>query len=159
MSQEIVKSLQAPFNYTSGMLKKFIEICPDNIWQEKSGGWPVWQQVYHALSATDFFISSSKQAPLEPPLNEEVANLGTAPQKAISRTEMTKLAQIMEERANKYFAGLTDNLLAKKDDVLSAGMGSDSTHALAVMMLCGHLLYHLGSCDAALRNHGLEGVF
>ena len=34
MSQETIKSLQAPFNYANSLLKKFIEICPDDIWQQ-----------------------------------------------------------------------------------------------------------------------------
>ena len=160
MSHEIIKSLQAPFNYANSLLKKFIEICPENIWQEKSGGWPVWQQVYHAVIATDFFISSSNQKAITLPLNEATANLlDKSPQKTISKAEMLKLAEIMQARAEKYFNGLQDNMLAKKDEALSAGMETEATHAMAVSMLCGHIFYHLGSCDAALRNHDLEGVF
>ena len=50
-------------------------------------------------------------------------------------------------------------MLAKKDEALSAGMGAEATNAMAVSMLAGHIFYHLGSCDAALRDNGLEGVF
>lgn len=160
MSQETIKSLQAPFNYANSLLKKFIEICPDDIWQQKSGGWPVWQQVYHTVIATDFFISSSNQEAITLPLDEETASLSTnTPKKAICRAEMLKLAEIMQARAEKYFNGLQDNMLAKKDEALSAGMGAEATNAMAVSMLAGHIFYHLGSCDAALRDNGLEGVF
>ena len=33
------------------------------------------------------------------------------------------------------------------------------THAAACAMLTGHVLYHLGTCDAALREEGLKGFF
>ena len=33
-----------------------MDTCPENIWEETNGGWPVWQQVAHAVAVLNFLI-------------------------------------------------------------------------------------------------------
>jgi len=35
-------------------MTQFIEVCPEDIWTKKFGGWPVWQQVF---SCTELPVS------------------------------------------------------------------------------------------------------
>ena len=113
MSRDIVTAVQAPFLNAFALLERYIDVCPEEIWREKNGGWPVWQQIYHALTALDFFVGQ----------------VGTPSD------------------------------LAVREPRLSAVFGSDVPHGAIVGMLASHTLYHVGSCDAALRDHGLKGVF
>lgn len=45
MSRDIVAALEEPYQRSWALLAQFMDICPENIWAETNGGWPVWQQV------------------------------------------------------------------------------------------------------------------
>ena len=49
--------------------------------------------------------------------------------------------------------------LPVKDARLSAALGFEVSAMWVLVMLASHTQYHLGSCDAALRDHDLPGVF
>lgn len=38
-------------------------------------------------------------------------------------------------------------------------MDRETPHATVMILMTGHILYHPGSCDAALRENGMKGVF
>lgn len=160
MSKEIVQSQQGSFDFTLSLVDQFLDICPENIWVETFGGWPVWQQLYHALSAIDFFVMGDTEAPT-PGLFEDptVAHFNPAPGTPPTRMEMKEYAATMKKKADAYFARIKDSDLAKKNLGLSVRTNMEWDNARTVIMLSGHILYHLGSCDAALRQHGLKGVF
>lgn len=159
MSKKIVTSEKATFTMSFSLLKKFIDVCPDEIWIENSGGWPVWQQVYHAIGSIDFFTAGSGQTPHKDLLSQEESHLKATSNKVISKAEMKNLAAEMETKAEKHFEFLNDDMLPQKDENLSNALKQDATYIMSLTMMTGHTLYHLGSCDAALRNHGLKGVF
>ena len=56
MSRDIVAALEQPYQRAWGLLAQFMEVCPDAIWAETNGGWPVWQQVAHTIAVLNFFI-------------------------------------------------------------------------------------------------------
>ena len=56
MSREIVAALEEPYQRSWALLAQYMDICPENIWAETNGGWPVWQQVAHAIAVLNFFI-------------------------------------------------------------------------------------------------------
>ncbi len=160
MSKETVKSFQAPFLFSFSLLEAFIDTCPENIWAENNGGWPVWQQVYHALGATNFFTMKEGDQPNDQaPYPQEVGMLSTVSTDTMPRAKMKELAGIMKAKGLAYLESLDDSMLPAKNEFLSARVGKDFTYATIVSMLAAHILYHLGSCDAALRDHGLKGVF
>lgn len=158
MSRNIVMAVQAPFQNAFGLLERYIDVCPEEIWKEKNGGWPVWQQIYHALTAIDFFVGQVG-TPSEWPFDQATGSLGTVSEQHLSRGEAKKLAAEAKARADLYLSGLNDANLAEREPRLSAVFGSDVFHGAIVGMLASHTLYHVGSCDAALRDHGLKGVF
>lgn len=49
--------------------------------------------------------------------------------------------------------------LTQRHDRLSAALGKERTMQHALIGLVRHASYHLGCCDAALREHGLAGVY
>lgn len=161
MSHAIVSALKAPIDQSFGMLSQYIEVCPENIWVETSGGWPVWQQVYHAINAVPFFTAAPDAAPAAPLIEEKYCGLqGCAPPTiAITREDMkAALAQALQD-IEALVAGLDDADLTSRNEGVYQRIGMEMTMAGTLALLASHTLYHLGSCDAALRNHGIPGVF
>ena len=140
-------------------MQQFMEVCPDDIWNAKFGGWPVWQQVYHALNAVDFFISEPGNEPIKPLTTPEVGSLKTQGETPISKAAMKEFATLVKTAADGYMNALTDADMLRKAEGATSRMGRETLHATVMALMIGHILYHLGSCDAALREHGLKGVF
>lgn len=161
MSHTIVSALKAPIDQSFGMLRQYIDICPENIWVEISGGWPVWQQVYHAINAVAFFTTAADAPETESLIEDKYCGLQEcAPSPiAITREDMkAALAQALQD-IDALVAGLDDNDLTERNEGVYQRIGMEMTMAGTLVLLASHTLYHLGSCDAALRNHGIPGVF
>jgi len=158
MSQTIVNALKGSIDYSFDLLNQFIDVCPDDLWGEKNGGWLVWQQVYHSISAVDFFIAYDGEK--EPPLAKEgVADLDEVADTVVSKEKIKAACVAARERLSQYVASLKDEDLPKRNEGVFARSQWEVTHAGTLSLLAGHNLYHLGSCDAALRNRGLKGIF
>ena len=159
MSDSIAKSLSGSLQFTFSLVDKFIEVCPDSLWGKKFGGWLVWQQLYHPFAAVDFFLRPAGAPPAPSPFEEGAADLKISatqvPDKALVRDLIAKA----QKQLLDYVAGINDAAMGQKNDGPSSRMGRDLTHAAVIAMISGHALYHLGSCDAALREHGMPGVF
>jgi uncharacterized damage-inducible protein DinB len=139
-----------------GNMEKFIEVCPDDIWTQKFGGWPIWQHVYHILTLSGLFAAGAP--PLQLPMPLETAKLTQTPDKSWSRQEAKAFAAQMRLPVESFFAGLDDANLGDKNEFLSKMFKRDMPHSAALALLIGHLFYHLGVCDSALREHGLKGM-
>ena len=160
MSKAAIDSLKGNFDYSWSLLQKFIEVCPEEVWAKKFGGWPIWQNVYHALVTVDFFVRQEGEKAVESMFSHEVGSLSEVATGPVpSREELRKLIPVMRDLAHKYFAKLSDADLGKKNEGLSSRMPMPWTHASTCAMLSAHTMYHLGICDAALREKGLQGVF
>lgn len=159
MTKIITQGLESNIKMTFSLLDKFIEVCPTDIWAKKFGGWPVWQQVYHALAAVDFFIKDLDEPSETALFGEEEANLSVSAKVTVDKAELKTLSAKMQRRISEYAASLTDAALTQNNAGLSARMNMPTTHASTLSLIAAHTLYHLGSCDAALREHGLSGVF
>ena len=159
MAGIIVQSLEGNVQHAFSLLDKFIEVCPEDLWAQKFGGWPVWQQIYHALTAIDFFIRPLDAPEEAPPFGEKEASLDASAANTIGKIQLKAYAEKMYQQAAAYIASLDDAAMAQNNAGLAARIGMPSTHANALCLIAAHTLYHLGSCDAALRERGLAGVF
>ena len=159
MSDCLVKSLAGNVQFAFSLVDKFLQVCPDEIWAKKFGGWPVWQQLYHPFASVDFFLRP-QEAPPEPSLFEEgVAELKKTPDKTPDKALLAELIAKAQARVSLYLATLNDETLTKLNEGPSARMGREMTHAAVIALIVGHTMYHLGACDAALRESGMPGVF
>lgn len=159
MAEIITQSLEGNIKHALSLLDKFVEVCPENLWAQKFGGWPVWQQVYHALTALDFFIRPLDAPEEAPPFGEKEAGLDAEAANPAGKLQIKAYAEKMYQRVDAYIAGLDDAALAQSHAGLAARLGMPATHANALCLITAHTLYHLGICDAALRERGLAGVF
>lgn len=159
MFQDVVKAMKGPVEMSFTLLDKFIDACPDDLWVEKKGGWPVWQQVYHAIGAVYLFIEAPGQTAPPPLVSPGVGALSEVASEAVGKAEIKAALNGAKALADKFLAGLDDGDLSKLNEPLFAKAKLKMSLAGTVSMLGGHTLYHLGSCDAALRERGLPGVF
>lgn len=158
MSDPIIEGFRAEFDRFFDLLEKQIETCPDDLWTRKAGGFVVWQQFFHSLACILLFAGSE----------DVFTSLGYSPQvmmlsgesdKVMSREEMRTLAQKAKQKAHAFFDGQSTATLTEKNEGLSKGLGRDMTNQTAAIALIRHNCYHLGGCDAVLRDNGLPGVY
>ena len=159
MSRDITNAIQAPYRHSWNLLTQLIDTCPDNIWNETRGGWPFWQQVAHTLAVLNFFTLAENEEPLPAPCDMATLMLKVQGSCAISKDAMRDYAETVRICVDGWLDGLSDSDLVKVHTVLSKKIGRDVTFGAAIAMLASHTCYHVGSCDAALRDNGLPGVF
>ncbi|MDR1659188.1 MAG: DinB family protein [Desulfovibrio sp.] len=159
MPREIVQAAQGPFERSFSLLMEYMDVCPEDIWVEKNGGWPVWQQIAHIFWVLDFFVCGDGESMLPAPFDTDVARFKAQGDAVVGKDAIRKYAVAVKSRVDAWLARLTDAGLSGTNAALSKKIGRDLSHAATVVMLASHTGYHLGSCDAALRDHGLAGVF
>jgi hypothetical protein len=163
MSRSSIDGLQVAFEHAYGLMAQCIEVCPEDVWAKKFGGWPVWQQVYHAL-CYQFLTLQDGETPEQELYPPEVGYFQSTPDAAPAKKDLLEYAARMKAKADAYIHALRDADLPGINQGLTArvkafGMSHEFSHSQTLAMLSGHSLYHLGACDAALRERGLKGVF
>ena len=160
MSREIVAALEEPYQRSWALLAQYMDICPENIWAETNGGWPVWQQVAHTVAVLNFFILENDDDIIVPaPTEFGVLMLREQGQQMVSKEAMKAYGAAVKAAVDARVARLTDADLTHIQERVSKKIGRELTYGAIMVMLASHTTYHLGSCDAALRDHGLPGVF
>jgi hypothetical protein len=56
------------------MLDEIISLCPDELWNVRTDEPPFWQQLYHTIFYTDFYISEAMWTFKKPTFADEKAN-------------------------------------------------------------------------------------
>ena len=160
MSRAIVAELESPYQRAWDLMCKFMDVCPDEIWAETNGGWPVWQQVAHTVAVLNFFILENDDDTFVPaPAEFGVLMLKEQGQQVVSKEAMKAYGAAVKAAVDARVAKLTDDDLTRIQERVSKKIGRDLSYGAVMVMLASHTTYHLGSCDAALRDHGLPGVF
>ena len=160
MSRAIVAELENPYQRAWSLMCQFMDVCPDEIWAETNGGWPVWQQVAHTVAVLNFFILENDDDTFVPaPAEFGVLMLKEQGQQVVSKEAMKAYGAAVKAAVDARVAKLTDADLTRVQERVSKKIGRELTYGAVMVMLASHTTYHLGSCDAALRDHGLLGVF
>ena len=158
MSRTLTTAAAVPFAHAWSLLEAYMDACPEAVWEEKNGGWPVWQQMLHAVTVLDFFTCGDQ--PLLPaPAPQDVLMLTVQGTEKVDKAGLRAYMAAVRGRVDAWLAALDDAALSVKNERLSAALGFEVSAMWVLVMLASHTQYHLGSCDAALRDHGLPGVF
>ena len=158
MSRTLTTAAAVTYAHAWSMLEAYTDACPDAIWEEKHGGWPVWQQMLHAVTVLDFFTCGDASL-LPAPAPQDVLMLTVQGTEKVDKAGLRAYMSAVKGRVDAWLAALDDAALSVKDERLSAALGFEVSAMWVLVMLASHTQYHLGSCDAALRDHGLPGVF
>ena len=160
MARAIVAELESTYGRAWALMDQFMDVCPEEIWAESNGGWPVWQQVAHTVAVLNFFILENDDDTFVPaPAELGVLMLKEQGQQLVSKEAMKAYGAAVVAAVDARVAKLTDADLTRVQARVSKKIGRDLSYGAVMVMLASHTMYHLGSCDAALRDHGLPGVF
>lgn len=158
MATEFVKCYENGLTFGFGHYEKFLAICPDDAWQAKAGGWTLAQQYYHGLMATAGLLQSVAVAEIENP-NPEAGKLMESPTTMPTKAEAAQFLANIREAAALMFQNLSDAALLQKNEFVSQKFGREISNAEVLELIPCHMLYHLGSCDAGLRDRNLPGAW
>ncbi|MDL2307728.1 DinB family protein, partial [Desulfovibrio sp. OttesenSCG-928-C06] len=149
MSKDILNGMIAIYDRANGLLEKFIEICPEKIWAEPKGKFPVWQHVYHCYSSAGFFLAGEGNKPVDSPFAPAVASFDEIPAIPGDKATIAAYGKDMDAFIRAYFATLNDADLGKLNEGLSDRIKAPMSHSATISLLIGHIFYHFGHCDAA----------
>lgn len=101
------------------MLRNAIQACPEELWDDRTEGSPVWHLAYHALFFCDMYLTDdldSFEAPefhvhphhFLPGDYKEYAGVVTTPKTCYSREQLLEYADHCIEKSKDVFCGLTE---------------------------------------------------
>jgi hypothetical protein len=159
VSNELTRDLAGQFKWTANFFDRFIASCPQNIWAQPSGRFPVWQIVWHSLYCAPFFLGPETGEPPACPYSLEVLLFKDLGQRPADKAATAAYAGAINAFAESFFASCKDTDLSGPHAGFSARFKAPKTNIQAITTLISHHMYHFGMCDAALRAGGLEGLF
>ncbi|MBF9017324.1 MULTISPECIES: DinB family protein [unclassified Oceanispirochaeta] len=134
------------------MLENLIERTPDTIWNEEKGGYVFWQQILHAISGSLFWLRTDTEEFSEPYEDLNVyPELEKKPENQLTKDQITQVLNEAEELAAYYFNRYSSEQLLMESVLVHKISGLD-----VVFMQIGHLQYHIGHCEAILRDAGMD---
>jgi hypothetical protein len=128
-----------------------IDQTPDNIWNEKKGGYVFWQQILHAIIGSLFWLRIEPKDFLEPFSDLNVyPELDKEPENMLSKNQIKDLLRQVVELADTFF------LKFDSEKLLEPSVLYDKiTNIDVVFGQIRHLQYHIGHCESILREAGI----
>ncbi len=132
-----------------------IKNCPDKLWEEKCGGDPYWEQIYHVLAGVYVMLNFPGDPAPVFPLSGEAGRLkGAVVTEPHGKEVMLKYLEETRQYLINYFKRLDDSMIFTEKDFFGRKLP-----LLAILaIVSSHILYHVGVCDAALRENGAEAA-
>ena len=150
----LVRHLKTHFFHATDMLESLIEICPDQLWNQKHGGYIFWQQILHALSGNLHWTRQNDRPYPEPFAEKRVfPELEQEPENQLAKSDLRDLARMVRAQNEGFFSGKPDAWLTEPCAVLATITNID-----VIAMQIRHLQYHVGHCDSILREHGAKAA-
>lgn len=144
--------IRTHFDLSYDMLLNQIEICPDTLWDDRVSGFVFWQQILHVLAGVDFWTRSEQGDFKEPFKSRKVyPELEKAPMGFISRREMRIYAGEVYSQVESLFEEKNDPWLLEKNPLYNKISNID-----VIEMQIRHIQYHIGHCDASLRERNFS---
>jgi hypothetical protein len=153
------------FAATIQMLRSAIESCPDNLWDDRSGGTPFWHIAYHALFFADFYLSDSPesftarpdhrdQAHFLPGDYKEFAGVVTTPETPFTKHQLLDYADHCLLKCDETFQKLTDERALERCGFwwYELNVGEFLLNNLR------HTQHHAGQLIVLLRRHAGIGI-
>ncbi|NLK86242.1 MAG: DinB family protein [Clostridiaceae bacterium] len=154
MARSILDAARTHFEMSLKMLQDLITKCPDELWNEKRGGYVFWQQILHALSGVDYWMRLSSDSFVEPFAGKVIyPELESDPVDSLSKDELQGYSNKVAALCKTFFAGKDDAWLREASVLYDRISNMD-----IVFMLVRHMQYHTGHCDSILRESGFEPV-
>ena len=159
LPRRAVESAQGQFMSTLKMLKTFVEVCPQTVWESCYFGfpYPVWYQVFHASFFIDFWFRDKYDGSeyrcmvfdksIPPEFEHELD-----PALVVSRENMLDFLDRLAVKLARFFDNLHDGMLGE-----NIVKGDDSyTYEDVVLGQTRHVMYNVGYLNGILRSLNLN---
>ncbi|ULQ58830.1 DinB family protein [Brucepastera parasyntrophica] len=147
---KLLDSARRQLGASFAMLEYHVENCPDDLWNTSKAGFLFWQQLLHTIAGIFFWMRDGDLPFNEPfPDRKVYPELEGIPEDLITRQEMKEYCAEAKKQAEAFFAGKDDPWLAQPSAIYGEIINLD-----AVFMQIRHIQYHVGHCDAILREAG-----
>jgi hypothetical protein len=135
-------------------LENLIDKTPDNIWNQKKGGYVFWQQILHAMNGSLYWLRTEKKDFTEPFSDLNLyPELEKDPENVLSKEQIKDLHKQVIELVNSFFDKLNSN------NLLEASVLNDKISNLDIVFdQIRHLQYHIGHCESILREAGITDL-
>ncbi len=119
-------------------VRNVISCVPGGMWGRDYCEMPLWKHIYHTLHSLDrYFINPWDYT--EPPFHvQDLNDLDVKTDKALSRDDLIRYLECIEQKINAYLDGLTDGMLLEKPE------SSAFTRFTLILAQHRHLNCHLG---------------
>lgn len=134
------------------MLQKAINLCPEDLWDQKSKGPPFWQLVYHTAYYLEFYLGKSpkkhkERFDIKENLNERMSSI-------LTKNDLKSYLIEIKKKSNSVLEGLTSKELEGKNSYFWTG----PTLAHRLVYNIRHAQHHIGQLNAILRRTGNDTV-
>ena len=129
------------------MLREAIEICPENLWDDEGDEPPFWQQAYHTLWYTDFYLGDSPGSFRKVSIAEDGAN--DLKHRAVGAPSKQQIQSYLEEASNRCEASL-DKLASAPLDGENKFPWTGPTLAHRLIYNIRHAQHHVGRLNSIL---------
>lgn len=135
------------------MFRQRLETCPSQLWDERGDEPPFWQQAYHTLFYTDFYLSdapSTFQRPAFDPGN--LSDLSLLPEQALTPPQVLEYLDSVAAKFEALAGRLANDGLAGPNPF--HWTGPTVAHRLSYNLR--HAQHHLGWMDSFIHRRGGE---
>lgn len=145
----MVDVLQRHFDPTIEMLRQALEACPDDLWDARDTGAPLWQLAYHVLLGIDYWFRESSEGFAFPPFHTREAMLesGEVPDQALTRAQIEGYLEQVYARSHALLDRLTPKGLLRE----AAFPGGSWTVADRLLVQIRHVQHHVGQMNHLLK--------
>ena len=159
MSDPGISCYKDEFERFHDLLTKQIDICPEELWTKKVGGYIYWQQLFHVFACIEIYALPDGQVSSQTLYPPEVVMFSQEPEVHMTKQQLKDFASKMKKMAVSFIESMSMDKLLLENSSMSKRLKSPKTNQNALIALIRHANYHLGSCDAILRQHGIPGVY
>jgi uncharacterized damage-inducible protein DinB len=129
------------------MLDEIIKLCPDELWNVRTDESPFWQQLYHTIFYTDFYISEAMWTFKKPTFAEEKANdLAYVASEAPTREQMQSYLEEAKKNCMSALEKMTPEQLEGENPFHWTG----PTPAHRLVYNIRHTQHHVGWLNSML---------
>ena len=158
--QPLTMAILRQYDYSLTMLHEMINACPEELWTERKGSFPFWQQIYHALYWTDYNIQESCGGEkifswtTVKKITHELDGEKTNFPEYLTKEELSFYFQAFIDKKDRFFSKMNDSALLEP-----IPFRKDGLHYLDIITnQIRHIMYHVGHCDCILRDNGYSAT-
>lgn len=137
------------------MLRQAVEICPEELWEDRSQGPPLWQHAHHAISATDISLGDSGDDYTgHPEIDPESHHLHKSPPQTASRRQILEYLETISDKCEAAF----DRLDTQAVEATNPFAWTGPTRADCLLHNLRHAQHHVGMMNLMLRTGGAKAA-